>query len=48
MKALLLSPLPLNPVAATPNIIPIITDDLGYGDLSCHGRNNFSKPDIDK
>lgn len=42
MKALLLSLLPLTPDAATPNIIPIITDDLGYG------RNNFSKPDIDK
>ena len=48
MKAFLRSLLPSTPVAAKPNIVFIITYDLGYGDLSCRGRNNFPKPGIDK
>jgi arylsulfatase A-like enzyme len=31
-----------------PNIIFIISDDLGYGDLSCYGQENFTTPNIDK
>ena len=48
MKALLLSLLFALPLAAKPNIVFIITDDLGYADLSCYGQKNFSTPNIDK
>ncbi len=29
------------------NIIFILTDDLGYGDLSCYGQSDFNTPNID-
>ena len=31
-----------------PNIIYIIADDLGYGDLGCYGQDKFETPNIDK
>lgn len=31
-----------------PNVIFILADDLGYGDLSCFGQERFSTPNIDK
>ncbi|WP_289055963.1 sulfatase-like hydrolase/transferase, partial [Carboxylicivirga marina] len=31
-----------------PNVICILADDLGYGDLSCYGQTKFSTPNIDK
>jgi arylsulfatase A-like enzyme len=35
-------------VTNKPNIIYILADDLGYGDLSSYGQTKFSTPNIDK
>jgi arylsulfatase A len=34
--------------AAPPNVIVIMADDLGYGDLSCYGATAVKTPDIDR
>ena len=34
--------------AQKPNIIYIIADDLGYGDISCYGQKKIQTPHIDK
>jgi len=31
-----------------PNIVFIMADDLGYADLSCYGRRNFTTPNVDR
>lgn len=31
-----------------PNIIYIMTDDMGYGDLSCYGRKDYTTSNLDK
>ena len=31
-----------------PNIIYIMADDLGWGDLSCYGQEKFQTPNLDK
>ncbi|HZI32730.1 MAG TPA: arylsulfatase, partial [Candidatus Binatia bacterium] len=33
---------------AKPNIIVIVTDDLGYGDLSCYGATKIHTPNVDR
>jgi len=35
-------------VEQPPNVIFIMADDLGYGDLGCYGQTGFSTPNIDK
>ncbi len=39
------SPLQAN---ASPNILFILADDLGYADLSCYGRRDYPTPNIDR
>jgi arylsulfatase A-like enzyme len=34
--------------SARPNILFILADDLGYGDLSCYGRPDYRTPHIDR
>src|SRR5688572_13709822 len=36
-----------NPKATRPNVIFILADDLGWGDLSCYGRRDYRTPNID-
>ena len=34
--------------AQAPNILYIMCDDMGYGDLSCYGQQHFQTPNIDR
>ncbi|MGM9737258.1 MAG: arylsulfatase [Candidatus Cryptobacteroides sp.] len=34
--------------ANRPNVVFILADDLGWGDLSCYGQTHFSTPNIDR
>ncbi len=40
--------LSLSTQAKSPNVIYILADDLGYGDLSCYGQTKFGTPNIDR
>jgi arylsulfatase A-like enzyme len=33
---------------ARPNVLFILADDLGYGDLSCYGRPDYETPALDR
>ncbi|GIJ94117.1 arylsulfatase [Capnocytophaga stomatis] len=35
-------------IETTPNVVLIIADDLGYGDLSCYGATTIQTPQVDK
>jgi arylsulfatase A len=43
----LLSAAHLSPAATKPNVVLIMADDLGYGDLSAYGQTHFNTPNID-
>lgn len=53
-KFLFMSPALLLPFAALgatkekPNVIFIVADDLGYGDLSCYGEKTINTPNVDR
>ncbi len=39
---------PRPPANKKPNVIYILADDMGYGDLSCYGQKRFATPNIDR
>src|SRR5262245_20922165 len=43
-----LSLAPGAPAGSRPNIVFIMADDLGYADLSCYGRRDFTTPNLDR
>ena len=48
LLALLLSLPLLAPAADRPNLIYILLDDAGYGDIGCYGQQKFATPNIDR
>lgn len=39
---------PKRPAKRLPNLVFIVADDLGYGDVSCYGQRRFQTPHIDR
>lgn len=50
LMALILAPLAISPAAESPhpNVIIILADDLGYGDVGCYGATKIKTPNIDR
>lgn len=42
------SPSALGQTSTKPNVVLIMTDDQGYGDLACHGNKEIKTPNLDK
>ena len=39
---------PVGAKEVRPNVVFILADDLGYGDLSCYGQTKLQTPNIDR
>src|SRR5271168_3137828 len=39
---------PAQPRSTRPNIVVILADDIGYGDLSCYGATKVRTPNLDR
>ena len=48
LLACILFPLALTAQTSKPNIIYIMADDLGYGELGCYGQQKIKTPNIDR
>jgi arylsulfatase A-like enzyme len=46
--ALAVSEMAQRPASRRPNLLFILADDLGYGDLSCYGRPDYRTPVLDR